>query len=81
MNKNVPKIQMPRGCLGGMLKLRFDWCIKSPSLKFCTCIWNFQIKKLKHVGWIRLQLYLYFSEATLQESDRGPENQMGLAHY
>ena len=30
LNKNFPKIQMPRGCLGGggMLKLRFDWYIK-----------------------------------------------------
>ena len=27
LNKNFPKIQMPRGCPGGMLKLRFDWYI------------------------------------------------------
>ena len=27
LNKNFPKIQMPRG--GGMLKLRFDWYITS----------------------------------------------------
>ena len=27
MNKNFPKIQMPGGCPGGMLKLRFDWNI------------------------------------------------------
>ena len=28
-NKNFPKIQMPGGCLGGMLKLRFDWYIRT----------------------------------------------------
>ena len=27
LNKNFPKIQMPGGCPGGMLKLRFDWYI------------------------------------------------------
>ena len=27
LNKNFRKIQMPRGCPGGMLKLRFDWYI------------------------------------------------------
>ena len=29
LNKNFPKIQMPGGCPGGMLKLRFDWYISS----------------------------------------------------
>ena len=29
LNKNFPKIQMPRGLHGGMLKLRFDWYIRS----------------------------------------------------
>ena len=28
-NKNVPKIQMPGCCPGGMFKLRFDWYISS----------------------------------------------------
>ena len=27
LNKNFPKIQMPGGLPGGMLKLRFDWYI------------------------------------------------------
>ena len=28
LNKNFPKIQMPGGLPGGMLKLRFDWYIR-----------------------------------------------------
>ena len=33
LNKNIPKIQMPRGLPGGMLKLRFDWYISVPALQ------------------------------------------------
>ena len=29
LNKNFPKIQIPRGLPGGMFKLRFDWYIMS----------------------------------------------------
>ena len=30
LNKNFPKIQMPGGLPGGILKLRFDWYIRRP---------------------------------------------------
>ena len=43
MNKDFPKIQMPRGAVGGgggMLKFRFDWYIRflihdSNNILFC----------------------------------------------
>ena len=39
LNKNFPKIQMPGGLPGwGMLKLRFDWYIKSQKFVYSlTC--------------------------------------------
>ena len=48
LNKNFPKIQMPGGCPGGggMLKLRFDWYIRSIPLhnKFVILIPECYIK-------------------------------------
>ena len=62
-NKNFPKIQMPGGLRGGMLKLRFDWYIS-----LFTGVYSVSHQQ-QFFKFISVQNYPYSDDHTVRTTD------------